>query len=155
MNLKDYLDPGNIFDCREYPDTDTFYADFARFIKERGHIRDSEKVKRLFIRRENVQSTAIGKGAAAPHIFSDEFSGFFVAIARIRSGMDFKAPDNQPVFLVFLIMSDDRDVGLHLKSLAHIARLVNDTGIVEEIRDAENAEEVYRLILEKDIQIRP
>jgi PTS system nitrogen regulatory IIA component len=122
---------------------------------ERNHIKHPEKVKRLFIRRENVQSTAIGKGAAAPHIFSDEFSRFFVCIARIRKGMDFKAPDGNPVFLVFLIMSDDRDVGLHLKSLAHIARMVNNTEIVDAISAAADAKDIYRVLVETDELIRP
>jgi len=64
--------------------------------------------------------------------------------------MDFKAPDKENVFLVFLIMSSERDVGLHLKSLAHIARLVRSTNIVEEAKKANNADELYHIILEKE-----
>ncbi|HDP94779.1 MAG TPA: PTS sugar transporter subunit IIA [Candidatus Aminicenantes bacterium] len=155
MNLNDYLDAMDVFDCEEYANTDQFYAAFARFLKERNHISQPEKIKRLFIRREKVQSTAIGKGAAAPHIFSDEFSRFFICVARIRKGMDFQAPDGKPVFLVFLIMSDDRDVGLHLKSLAHIARMVDNTDIVEATRTVANAKEIYRVLIQKDELIRP
>ena len=32
--------------------------------------------------------------------------------------------------VIFLIMSDDRDIGLHLKTLAHIARLAGSCDIV-------------------------
>jgi len=155
MNLKDHLDPGDIFDCEKYPDTDAFYAAFSQFLEKRGHISDPDKVKRLFVRRENVQSTAIGKGAAAPHIFSDEFADFFIALARIRGGMDFNAPDSNLVHLVFLIMSDDRDVGLHLKSLAHIARLVSNTEIVAATSAAANTEAIYQALLKEDERISP
>ena len=150
MNLTDYLKEDDIFVCNEYPTTDQFYAKFAAFLKSRERINDAEKVKRLFIRRENIQSTAIGKGAAAPHIFSDEFKEFFISAALIRKGMDFKAPDGQPVFLVFLIMSDERDVGFHLKSLAHIARMVNDTEIVVRLRDAQTAQEAFQALTEEE-----
>lgn len=153
MNLSQYLKEDYIFVADHYPDTDSFYNDFSKFLKEKEIVKNSEKVKLLFIKRENVQSTAIGKGAAAPHIFSDEFSDFIFSMALIKKGIDFKSPDNQQVFLIFLIMSDEREVGLHLKSLAHIARLVSSTDIVEAVKKAESPKEVYKIFLEKDKQI--
>ena len=150
MNLQTILKEDNIFIADSYKDTDTFYSDFAVFLKERGIIKDNEKVKRLFIKRENVQSTAIGKGAAAPHIFSDEFESFTFCLALIRDGMDFKAPDEGNVHLIFLIMSDDRDVGLHLKTLAHIARLVNSTSIVNATVKAKDAAAIIKIVGESE-----
>lgn len=150
MDLLAHLKPENIFIADSYNDTDAFYSDYAAFLKKNGIIKDNDKVKRLFIKRENVQSTAIGKGAAAPHIFSDEFSKFFFSVALIRQGMDFKSPDGDDIFLVFLIMSDDRDVGMHLKSLAHIARLVNCTKIVEESKKATDPQELYKIIQDQE-----
>lgn len=153
MKIVEYLKKENIFIAGEYNDTDNFYSDFSLFLKNKKIIKDSEKVKRLFIKRENIQTTATGKGAAAPHIFSDEFSEFILSISLIKKGLDFKAPDGENVYLVFLIMSDDREVGLHLKSLAHIARLINGTDIVEEAKTASTQEEIYQLFIEKDKMI--
>lgn len=150
MNLQNILKEENIFIADSYKDTDTFYSDFAVFLNDRGIIKDHEKVKRLFIKRENVQSTAIGKGAAAPHIFSDEFASFTFCLALIRDGMDFKAPDEGDVHLIFLIMSDDRDVGLHLKTLAHIARLVSCTNIVDAVKIAEDASAIIGIVGESE-----
>jgi len=67
--------------------------------------------------------------------------------------LNFMAQDGADVFLVFLIMSDERDVGLHLKSLAHIARLVNTTDIVEQAKNADNAEEILRIFRENETKI--
>ena len=150
MNFKNFLNKENIFVSDYYEDTDSFYADFALFLKERGIIKDKKKVKRLFIKRENIQSTAIGKGAAAPHIFSDEFSEFTLSIALIKNGVDFKAPDGGKIFLIFLIMSDEKDVGMHLKTLAHIARFVKTTDIVSCVKKSKNAEEIFKTILKKE-----
>ena len=150
MNLSKHLKKETILISDFYENTDRFYSDYASFLKKKGIIRNSKAIKRLFIKRENVQSTGINKGAAAPHIFSNEFSEFVFSLALIKKGMDFKAPDKENVFLVFLIMSSERDVGLHLKSLAHIARLVRSTNIVEEAKKANNADELYHIILEKE-----
>lgn len=150
MDLANYLKKETIFISDFYEDTDSFYSDYASFLKENRIINDYETVKRLFIKRENVQSTGIKKGAAAPHIFSDEFSEFIFSLALIKKGMDFKAPDEQDVFLVFLLMSSERDVGLHLKSLAHIARLVRCTDIVAAAKKAQNPDELYQVFAEKE-----
>jgi mannitol/fructose-specific phosphotransferase system IIA component (Ntr-type) len=150
MNLSEILKKKNIFIADHYPDTDTFYSDFSKFLKENAIIGNTEKVKLLFIKRESVQSTAIGKGAAAPHIFSDEFSEFTFSMALIKEGMDFKSSDNKQVYLVFLIMSDEREVGLHLKSLAHIARLVSSTDIVEAMKAAKDPQDIIKIFKQKD-----
>jgi mannitol/fructose-specific phosphotransferase system IIA component (Ntr-type) len=47
-------------------------------------------------------------------------------------------------------MSDEREVGSHLKALAHIARLVSSTDIVEVIKKASSAEEAFTIFNQKD-----
>ena len=153
MKLEKYLKADNIFIRDNFENTDSFYAEFSLFLKEKGIIVDNEKVKRLFIKRENIQTTAIGRGIAAPHIFSDEFSEFFITMAFIKKGMEYKAQDEQKVHLVFLIMSDERDVGLHLKTLAHIARLTKSTDINECVEDCMNVEHLMELIKKKEALI--
>ena len=150
MKLAKYLKKENIYISENSKDTSHFYGECSEFLKEKGIISDARKVKRLFIKRESVQSTGIGKGVATPHIFSDEFADFFLAMAVIRQGLDFKAPDGLSVHVIFLIMSDDRDIGLHLKTLAHIARLTNNSDIVSSLKEAGDAAEIYDLILEKE-----
>jgi mannitol/fructose-specific phosphotransferase system IIA component (Ntr-type) len=124
------------------------------FLKEKSIIKDYKKVRRLFVKRENIQSTAIGKGVATPHIFSEEFPDFIISMALIKKGMPYKAPDKKDVFLIFLIMSNDKYVSFHLKSLANIARLVSNTNIVDEIIKCTNKNDFYKkfLTLEKYLE---
>jgi len=152
MNLADILNKENIFIEDAFENTDDFYSAYSDFLKQRGIIKNKKEIKRLFVKRENLQSTAIGKGAAAPHIFSPEFSQFLFSIAFIKNGVDFKAPDQGSVYLVFLIMSDERDVGLHLKTLAHIARLIKCTDVVDSMKALQNpdADELYKILLENE-----
>jgi mannitol/fructose-specific phosphotransferase system IIA component (Ntr-type) len=150
MKLAKYLKVENIYITDTCKDTRSFYGEFSLFLKERGLIDDVKKVKRLFVKRESIQSTGIGKGVATPHIFSNEFSDFLLAAALIRCGLDFKAPDGRNVQLIFLIMSDDRDIGLHLKTLAHIARLTAGTDIIDGLKNARNAAEIYTMLMEKE-----
>ena len=70
MKLANYLKMENIYITDTSKDTNHFYGEFSQFLKEKGLINDVRKVKRLFVKRESIQSTGIGKGVATPHIFS-------------------------------------------------------------------------------------
>jgi len=150
MKLTQYLKPEHIFIADTYKSTDDFYAKFSHFLKKDETINDTEKVKRLFIKRESIQSTALGGGAAAPHIYSDEFQEFLFSLAVIKEGMEYGAPDKNKVYLVFLIMSDDRYVGLHLKTLSRIAKLVLNTDLVEVAKQASSPKDLYDAFIERD-----
>jgi mannitol/fructose-specific phosphotransferase system IIA component (Ntr-type) len=52
--------------------------------------------------------------------------------------------------VVFLIMSDDRDIGLHLKTLAHLARLTGSCDLAEALKDARDGAEAFERVLEKE-----
>jgi len=152
MNFAESLKKETIFIADTFNDTESFYSAYSDFLFQKGIIKDKKEVKRLFIKRENLHSTAIGKGAAAPHIFSGEFPEFLFSIAFLKEGMDFKAPDGRIVHLVFLIMSSERDVGLHLKTLAHIGRLIKCTNVVESMLKLQNpsVDDLYNVLIEKE-----
>ncbi len=150
MNLVEMLKEEHILILDTIEDVDSFYAAFSAFLKERGVVRDNEKVKRLFIKREGLHTTAIGKGAAAPHIYSEEFSEFIFSVVLIKEGLSFKAPDKGKVYVVFAVMSDDRDVAFHLKSLADIAHLVGNTDMIEKIKKANTPAHIISIMKKYD-----
>ena len=148
MKLADVINKNTFLITGNFNDTDEFYDAFAELLKKREIIKDHNKVRRLFIKREKIQSTAIGKGIATPHIFSEEFKDFFIGVALIKDGMPYKAPDNKNVKLVFLIMSNDRYVSFHLKSLANIARIASKTDVLGEVSGIDSEEDLYNKIIE-------
>lgn len=150
MDLYKKIETQDIVFFDSIASTDSLYSGYSVLLKKRGLIQSEDKIKRLFIKRENVQSTAIGRGTAIPHIFSEEFQHFTIGLAIIRNGMEFKAPDNEPVYAVFLIMSDERSVGQHLKTLAYIARLAQDSEFVDRIRTTASAEEALSVLREAE-----
>ncbi len=153
MKLANVINKDTFLMAENFSDTYEFYDAFAKLLKKQKIIKDHNKIRRLFVKREKIQSTAIGKGVATPHIFSEEFKDFLVGVALIKDGMPYKAPDNIDVKLVFLIMSNDRYVSFHLKSLAGIARIVSKFDVLEAVSDINNEEELYNKIIELEITL--
>ena len=82
------------------------------------------------LEREQFASTGVGDGVAFPHAEIPGLTGPALAFARPARGLDFDAPDGQPVRLVFLLLIPPRDYDHQLQILSAMARLMTQ----EEVR---------------------
>ena len=79
--------------------------------------------------REKLESTAIGNGVAIPHARVAKISGIKVAFGLLKDDLDFAPIDKKPVELIFLILFPKEEVGLQLRFLARVARLLQQKGL--------------------------
>lgn len=95
------------------------------FRQRRIHHR--EAVLNTLRERERLGSTAIAPGIAIPHCRSAMTDQLTVVAARHRTGLDFGAPDGQPVRLIFVIVGPSGNQGEpYLSVVARIARALRD-----------------------------
>ena len=97
--------------------------------------------------REGLGSTGLGRGFALPHARVPGIASFFGLFARLARPIDYEAIDGQPVDLVFLLLIPENAEGEHVKALAAIARRMRDDGSLQELRGAETAAKLYRLLV--------
>jgi len=71
--------------------------------------------------RENLESTALGHGLAVPHARVDTEGQIAVAVGRSAEGIDFEAPDGQPVRLIILVIWNPTIPGLFNHLFAGLA----------------------------------
>ena len=97
------------------------------------------------LEREALGSTGIGNGVAIPHAKSKLARDFVLVFARQSRGIDFGALDGEKTYLFFALASPQEKVGLHLKILAEISRLVKDKFIVELLKKAKDKKEIIKI----------
>ena len=86
--------------------------------------------------REEKTSTGIGHGVAIPHAFSEKTESVIAVFGRSEEGIDFDAIDNAPVkFIVLFIVPRDQ-YHLHLRTLAAIAKLLNNAEVRAQLSTA-------------------
>jgi len=94
---------------------------------------DLEHVYKKLMSNEEDVSSGLGNGVAVPHLFVDELDQTIIAVARIPGGIDFRAIDRKPVYLVCLILSDPNSYQNHLNLLAYLARKFQISSFTDEI----------------------
>ncbi len=77
---------------------------------------EAETVANAVLDREELMGTALGAGVAAPHARLAEVATPRIVFGRTPTGLEWNAPDGQPVHLIFLILtpSDEDHSQLHI-----------------------------------------
>lgn len=103
--------------------------------------------------REHGGTTAIGDGIAIPHGRLPGVQQIIAAFGRHREGVDFQSIDWKPTHLIFLLVLPEESVGLHLKALARVSRLLKDPNVRQRLLSAGSALELYEIIRQQDEQL--
>ena len=147
MKISELLDPQAIISDLQATDkkgvlaelTDTLVA----LVPELEHGRVLEVLKE----REKLGSTGIGDGVAIPHGKIANLAALQLVFARSTKGVDFESMDGQLTQLFFLLIAPEGAVGVHLKTLARISKLLKDINVRKQLLAAADAAAIYQIIL--------
>ena len=106
------------------------------------------------LEREGLSSTGIGKGVAIPHPRSPIDGAFETAAITtcfLQNPIDFDAIDDQPVFAMFLILSPDVKIHLHL--LSRLAFCLRNDAFVTFLKNTPEPQHVLEKISEFEAQL--
>jgi PTS system nitrogen regulatory IIA component len=101
----------------------------------------AQEIARRFAEREALGSTALGHGLAVPHCKLAGIDRPWLAVGVHHAGVEFGAPDGEPVRVFLAVVSPPAAPAAHLKVLAAISRWARDPGKVEALASAVSVEE--------------
>ena len=96
--------------------------------------------------RENLGSTALGRGVALPHARLAGSGTPLMLFARLHSPVDFEAKDDELVDLVILLLWPETSPEGFLPALADTCRALREPQALRQLRAATSAEEVVALL---------
>jgi PTS system nitrogen regulatory IIA component len=113
--------------------------------------REERGVFDVLIEREKLGTTGIGNGIAIPHGKFPDIDRIHGMFARLDKPIDFDSIDEQPVDLIFLLLTPETAGANHLKALARISRLLRDQTMCKKLRGSDTAEALYALLTESTV----
>lgn len=115
----------------------------------------AEVIFKALEHRENLGSTGIGDGIAVPHATVPGLSKVITLMGRLDRPLEFEAIDGEPVDLVFLVLIPGQGNSDYLKMLASIARTMRADGMLDVVRKARSADEIYIALTSETVGIPP
>lgn len=103
---------------------------------------EQKRLLAALIRREQQASTGIGKGVAVPHAHEDAIQHQLLAIGISPAGIDFDAPDGQPVHIIALLVTPLKHQKQHMALLAALSQRLQQEEVRQRLLQAADAAEV-------------
>ena len=104
-------------------------------------------IYRGLIEREKLGTTAIGGGVAIPHCRLSRCNNIVGGLFVFDEGIDFSAPDERNVNILFILLVSEDETSEHLKTLAMLARGFSNPDNRQRLLDAGNNEKLYQAAL--------
>jgi mannitol/fructose-specific phosphotransferase system IIA component (Ntr-type)/voltage-gated potassium channel Kch len=121
--------------------------ELAAAVPEERLPRDS-LVAELAIARELEHSSDLGVGVAFPHARSPSLTAPILALGRSSLGVPFSEAAAEPVRLIFLLLTPEDQLDLHLSLLSQLARLARDADARERLGHAKSRQEILEILAE-------
>lgn len=151
MKIIDFLKEGAIVPDLKATDKENVIKELVTLLKDIGEISDQEKIVEIIMEREKLGSTGIGQGIAVPHAKTNDVKQIVVAFGLSQKGVNFESLDEEPVYLIFLVLAPVEATGMHLKLLAKIARLLKDKVFRNSLKSCGGKRrEIFDVIEEED-----
>ena len=96
--------------------------------------------------RERLGSTALGCGIAIPHGRIKGLKDATGALYRLKTPLEFDAPDSQPVSLCFILLVPKDANEQHLQILGELAQLFGDESMRTKVLGAASSSELIALL---------
>lgn len=153
MRIRDYVTPARVQIGVQATDTEQALRAFADALAATDAGTSAASLYDALLSREQVHTTALGDGVAAPHATVEGVAEPIVLIATAAEPVPFGPADTEPVRLFFVLLSPPAMAGQHIRLLARIARLVRRPGLVEQLADAATAEELLERLAAAEPQV--
>jgi PTS system nitrogen regulatory IIA component len=109
-------------------------------------VKNKQELAMEILKREELMSTAIGRGIAIPHIRLSSVTDLVVSIGVSRSDIvDFQPLDDEPVRLVFMIAAAYNQHAYYLRTLSFFSARLKNRELRNSLLQAKTTEEVYNL----------
>lgn len=102
------------------------------------------------LERERLGSTGLGKGVAIPHARMPGISHTIAAMITLKTPINYDAPDNKPVDIVFALLVPEDGNENHLQNLSRLVTMFRDEDVCQSIRSTTDAETLFDLLLAID-----
>ncbi len=146
MKLAEYLDKDLIISDLSARTKTEVLAELVSPLSARFPGIDTNRVVQVLMDREMLGTTGIGDGIAIPHGKLDSLDQVMVIVGRSREGVDFASLDHKPASIFFTVLAPSAVVGLHLKILATISRLLKDNAFRQAFADSADRESLWQLL---------
>ena len=150
VRIQNIISPDRIL-FLNYPSKRDALMALAENLTGAPQIKNKQELISEILRREELMSTAIGKGIAIPHVRLNSVTDLVVSIGISRCDIqDFQTLDDMPVRLLFMIAAAYNQHAYYLQTLSFFSARLKVVELRDGLLSCKSAQEAYDLLIRQD-----
>jgi PTS system nitrogen regulatory IIA component len=134
----------------DYPDKRDALLALAENLAETPQVKNRQELAMEILKREELMSTAIGRGIAIPHVRLSSVTDLVVSVGISRTDIvGFNPLDDEPVRLVIMIAAAHNQHAYYLQALSWFSARLKSKELREALLSCQTPKEVYDLLTGK------
>jgi mannitol/fructose-specific phosphotransferase system IIA component (Ntr-type) len=150
VKLQELLTKSSIIIDLPETNKNEFLSQMAHFMISLNGLSGADDVAAKILERESEMSTGIGYGIAIPHARISGIDRLYMVAARSALGLEFNAIDEQPVHLVFMMISPANTSIEHTQILSSLSRIMSYEEVRTKLLKAEDSEQFLDVITKSE-----
>ncbi|MCQ2575513.1 MAG: PTS sugar transporter subunit IIA [Treponema sp.] len=149
IQVKNILSPDRVIFINQASKHDAL-VQLSEVLAKAPQVKNGAELTAEILKREELMSTAIGRGIAIPHVRLASITDLVMAVGVCKTPLtDFEPIDDEPVSLLFMIGAAYNQHSYYLKTISHFSGKLKDTDLREKMLNAATEAEVYDYLIKK------
>ncbi|MCR5699687.1 MAG: PTS sugar transporter subunit IIA [Treponemataceae bacterium] len=147
IQIKNILSPDRIVFLTHSTKHDAL-VELSNNLATAPQIKNHEELSSEILKREELMSTAIGRGIAIPHVRLSSVTDLVMSVGICKSDIiDFATLDDTPVKLLFMIAASYNQHAYYLQTLSFISTKLKDKELREALLNAQTPLDAYNILV--------
>lgn len=146
IQVKNILSPERIV-FLNHPTKHDALIQLSQNLATAPQIKDATELEAEILKREDLMSTAIGRGIAIPHVRLSSVTDLVMSVGISRTDIiDFQTIDDTPVRLLFMIAAAYNQHSYYLQTLSFFSAKLKNQDLRDALFTAKSEADVYALL---------
>lgn len=150
MRVQDILQKNSILIELASTDKQEVLTQMTRYMVSLHDIPNGDSIAQKILERESDMSTGIGYGIAIPHGRINGIDKLYMIAGRSDKGIDFNAIDEEPVHLIFMMISPANTSTDHTNILSALSRIMSYEDVRTKLLTADSADSFLDIIIKSE-----
>ncbi len=147
VKVKNILSPERIVFLNHQTKHDAL-VQLADVLATAPQIKDGAELHSEILKREELMSTALGRGIAIPHVRLSSVTDLVMAVGISKCDIiDFQPIDEVPVRLLFMIAASYNQHSYYLQTLSFFSSKLKEQNLRDSLLNAKDSFEAYNLLI--------
>ena len=148
VQVKNILAPNRVIFISQTSRHDAL-VELATALSSAPQVKRSDELISEILKREELMSTAIGRGIAIPHVRLSSVTDLVMAVGVCKTPViDFQPIDDMPVSLLFMIAAAYNQHSYYLQTLSYFSAKLKKKELRDSLLNAATTDDVYKLLIE-------